>query len=102
LAFPKFSGDNPRIWIDKCCDYFRIYNIPECMWTTTALLHMDDNATKCLQVYKLNVGLGDWNIFVRLVEEKFGAYDYRKAMQDLLALRQEGTVEDYIREIEAI
>jgi hypothetical protein len=49
------------------------------MGTTTASLHMDDNATKWLQVYKLKVGLGDWNIFVRAVEEKFGAYDYRKA-----------------------
>jgi hypothetical protein len=102
LAFPKFNGDNPRIWIDKCCDYFCIYNIPDCMWATTASLHMDDNLAKWLQVYKLKVGLEDWNIFVRAVEKIFGAYDYRKVVQDLLALRREGTVEDYIKEFEAI
>jgi hypothetical protein len=87
LSFPKFSGDNPRICIDKCCDYFRIYNILDCKWTTAASLHMEDNAAKWLQVYKLKVGLGDWDTFVRAIEEKFGAYDYRKVVQDLLSLR---------------
>jgi hypothetical protein len=80
LGFPKFCGDHPRIWIDKCCDYFHIYNIPECMWTTVASLHMEDNAAKWLQVYKLKVGLGDWGMFVAAVEEKFGAYDYRRVV----------------------
>jgi hypothetical protein len=46
LSFPKFSGDNPRIWIDKCCDYFCICNISDCMWTSAASLHMEDNAAK--------------------------------------------------------
>jgi hypothetical protein len=69
-----------------------IYNIPDCMWTTAASLHMDDNAAKWWQVYKLKAGLGDWDTFVRAVEEKFGAYDYRKVVQDLLALRQEGVL----------
>jgi hypothetical protein len=27
MSFPKFSGEHPRIWIDKCADYFRIFNI---------------------------------------------------------------------------
>jgi hypothetical protein len=48
LLFPKFSGENPRIWVDKCCDYFRIFNIPECLWTTAVSLHMEDNAAKWL------------------------------------------------------
>jgi hypothetical protein len=27
LSFSKFSRDNPRIWLDKYVDYFRIFNI---------------------------------------------------------------------------
>jgi hypothetical protein len=46
LSFPKFNGENSKIWIDKCVDYFRIFNVPECMWTTAASLHMEENATK--------------------------------------------------------
>jgi hypothetical protein len=101
LSFPKFNGENPRIWVDKCHDYFRIFNIPECLWTTAASLHMDDNAAKWLQVYKMKLGLGAWDVFVTAVDEKFGAYDYRKAMQDLLNLKQEGSVDEYTKEFEA-
>jgi hypothetical protein len=84
LSFPKFNGDNPHIWIDKCHDYFQIFNIPECLWVTAASLHMEENAGKWLQVYKLCSGLGSWLDFVTTVEDKFGAYDYRQAIQDLL------------------
>jgi hypothetical protein len=87
LSFPKFYGDNPRIWIDKCSDYFIIFNIPDCMWTTTTSLHMEDNAVTLLQLYKIRVGLEDWPTFVAVVENKFGAYDYKNAMQDLLGLK---------------
>jgi hypothetical protein len=48
LSFPKFDGENPRIWIDKCFDYFKIFNIPECLWTTATSMHMEENAAKWL------------------------------------------------------
>jgi hypothetical protein len=80
-----------------CADYFHIFNIPECMWTTAASLHMEDNTAKWLQVYKLKNGLGGWTTFVAAVEEKFGVYDYHSALHDLLQLRQEGSVEDYAK-----
>jgi hypothetical protein len=97
LSFPEFSGDNPRIWIDKCLDYFKIFNIPESMWTTAASLNMEDNTAKWLQVYKLKFGLDSRTEFVVAVETKLGAFDYRRAIQDLLAIRQEGTVEEYTK-----
>jgi hypothetical protein len=28
MSFPKFHGKHPHIWLDKCVDYFRIFNIP--------------------------------------------------------------------------
>jgi hypothetical protein len=48
----------------------------------------------------MKVGLGDWPTFVAIVEAKFGAYDYRKVVQELLSLRQEGSVEEYTKETE--
>jgi hypothetical protein len=64
LSFPKFHGENPRIWLDKCADYLCIFNIPEPLWTTLASLHMEDNATKWLQVFKLKHDVGTWTEFV--------------------------------------
>jgi hypothetical protein len=48
---------------------------------------MEDVAGKWLLVYKLKHGLGPWHVFATAVEQKFGAYDYRQAVHDLLALR---------------
>ena len=29
MSFPRFSGQNPKIWKDKCMDYFTIFGLPE-------------------------------------------------------------------------
>jgi hypothetical protein len=46
--------------------------------------------------------MDDWGAFVEVVEEKFGAYYYRKAIQDLLSLRQENSVEEYNKEFQGV
>jgi hypothetical protein len=99
LSFLKFSGENLKIWINKCGDYFCIFNVPECMWTTATSLHMEENMAKWLQVYKMKRGLGDWATFVEAVENKFGAYDYRTTVQDLLGMKHVGMVEDYTKDL---
>lgn len=45
LSCPRFEGSNPRIWKDKCIDYFRICNVPDSMWPLVASLHMDGVAS---------------------------------------------------------
>jgi len=95
LAFPRFDGLNPRIWKSKCQDYFSLYDVPDAMKATFASLHIDDNAAKWLQVYKRQHGLADWQTFIDAVEEKFGASNYRDAMEELLNLTQTSTVEQY-------
>ena len=96
MSFPKFIGENPRIWKDKCLDYFHIFNIPASLWTPTACMNVDGPAAKWLQVYKLKNVLGTWEEFILAVEDHFGSYDYRDAISDLIALRHEGALEDYI------
>jgi hypothetical protein len=27
MSFPRFDGENPQIWKDKCSDYFRLFNV---------------------------------------------------------------------------
>ena len=96
MAFPRFTGENPRIWKDKCLDYFHIFNIPESMWVTSASMNMDANAAKWLQVYKLKHGLGTWSEFMAAVEDQFGSYTYRDSISNLIALEQEGSLDEYI------
>jgi len=96
MSFPKFTGVNPRIWKDKCLDYFHLFNVPEGFWATMASLNMDGQAAKWLQVYKLQVGLGSWHDLITAVETQFGSFDYRDAIGELIALEQTGSLEDYI------
>ena len=102
LSFPRFDGQHPKIWKDKCLDYFQVCNVPKHMWVTTASLHLDDNAAKWLQMYKLKHGLGSWVEFIHAVEEQFGSDDYRSALDELLVLKQRGTVEEYATEFESL
>jgi len=96
MSFPRFTGANPTIWKDKCLDYFRIFNIPEVYWVTAASMHMDDNASKWLQMHKLTHDLDSWTEFISAVVDHFGSYDYRDAIGELVSLTQDGTLEDYI------
>lgn len=72
------------------------------MWVTTASLHFDDNAAHWLQMYKLKYGLGSWPEFIHAVEEQFGSDDYRSALDELLVLKQRGTVEEYASAFESL
>lgn len=69
-----------------CQDYFSFLSVPESMWTTVASLHMEDNADKWMQMYKLKHGLGSWQQFMNAVQAKFGAYDYHHTIDSLLEL----------------
>lgn len=102
LSCPRFEGSNPRIWRDKCSDYFHICNVPESMWPLVASLHMDGVASSWLQVYKAKDGLGTWEQFMYAVERKFGANDYRVALGELMELKQTSSVEDYIVSFEEL
>jgi hypothetical protein len=65
------------------------------MWITAAHLHFEGNATKWYQAYKQNHTFKNWDHFCAVIEEEFGADDFRTAMNDLLDLRQTGSVDDY-------
>uniref|UniRef100_A0ACD5TPE7 Uncharacterized protein n=1 Tax=Avena sativa TaxID=4498 RepID=A0ACD5TPE7_AVESA len=95
MSFPRFDGDQPRIWKDKCLDYFRLFNVHPSLWFVSATLHMDGNAALWLKAYRLRHEVNSWPVLMSAVEEKFGADDHRKFMKQLLALKQRGTVEEY-------
>lgn len=51
---------------------------------SAASMNIDGNAAKWLHANKLtHAGLGSWEQFTAAIGEKFGTYDYRKAMTTL-------------------
>lgn len=102
MPFPQFIGEQPKIWKDKCLDYFRIFDVPDHMWVAMASMNFDKNAAKWLQVYKAQFGLGTWDSFSKAVEDQFGYCDYREALTQLLELKQTGTMEEFVTEFESL
>jgi hypothetical protein len=100
MSFPKFSGTNPCIWREKCKDCFTLMETPEHLWATAASLHMEGNAEKWLHMHKQKYGLGSWDQFMAAVQQKFGTYEYKHAVDEILELKQNGTchVRTHIRQ----
>lgn len=71
------------------------------MWITATHLHFQGNAAKWYQAYKQNHTFKNWHHFCAIIEEEFGADDFRTAMNELLDLKQVGTVEDYTTKFQA-
>jgi hypothetical protein len=102
MTFPVFMSKDPKIWCDKCEDYFRIFDIPKFLWVSMASMSIDGDAARWVRVEKNRGDLGNWPTFMGKVETKFGAYDYMHALQELLELQQQGSVEDYVAAFESL
>jgi hypothetical protein len=102
MSFPCFNGDQPRIWKDKCLDYFRLFNVNPSLWLISCTLHMDGNTALWLKAYRLRHEVSTWTTLMLADEEKFGADDHRRYMKQLLQLKQRDTVEDYQAQFEEL
>ena len=38
LHFPRFDGDNPKLWLTRCADYFEMYFVESSYWVRLALM----------------------------------------------------------------
>jgi hypothetical protein len=52
LDFPKFNGEHPRVWKDRCEKYFSMYNLLVHLWVPFATLNFESNASLWLQTYE--------------------------------------------------
>jgi hypothetical protein len=100
MSFPKFAGEDPVVWGDKCLEYFYMYQVPQSLWVSAASIHMEQNATHWWQVQKLRQGMRNWQEFVRAVESKFGADAYVKSLRKIRSLKQVDTLEKYVEEFD--
>jgi hypothetical protein len=60
MDFPDFYGEDPKVWLDNCRDYFDLYKIPEGMWITTARVHLKEKARRWYQAFKQKSTFRSW------------------------------------------
>ncbi|KAM0905424.1 hypothetical protein ACQ4PT_017397 [Festuca glaucescens] len=98
--FPRFSGENPSLWLDLCDTYFTMYQTPLHQRVRSAVLYMEGHAALWLQAYKRRTVLGTWEQFCDAVLTEFGEDEYDGQMSKLLQIKQTGSVTEYRKEFE--
>ena len=46
MNFPPFDGENPKLWLGRCLDYFDMYTVPHHSWVKVATMHMTAAAAR--------------------------------------------------------
>jgi hypothetical protein len=96
-VFPKFDGSNPKVWHEKCEEYFNMHHIPMHLWSQFATIHFKGSAELWLQTYEAQHSDAEisWAELCVAVESKFGRDLYHNAMNDLLQIKQTSEVQEY-------
>jgi hypothetical protein len=95
IDFPRFDGEHPRVWKDKCEKYFRMCVVPPDLWAPLATLHFHSHAAYWLQTFEAQHTNYTWVELCAAVEAKFGREMYHNYMRDLLAIKQTSDVTKY-------
>jgi hypothetical protein len=72
IDFPRFEGEHPQMWKEKCEKYFAMYSVPPHVWVSFATINFKGNAELWSQTYEAQHTIGSWAELVVAVEQKFG------------------------------
>lgn len=100
--FPKFDGDNPKLWKTNREKYFSMYHVPFDTWSSFATLHFTGNAALWLQTYEELHCVESWAELCVAVHSKFGKDKYQEHLEELENLTQSGGVDDYYSKFEEL
>jgi len=82
--FPRFDGNLPSLWIDRCLSYFELYRTSQHVWVTTASLYLDGRAALWWQAARQTRRAATWELFTRALREEFGPDEFEVQMHQLL------------------
>jgi len=102
LEFPKFDGENPRLWKDCCEMYFEVSHVSESLKTRFAALNFSGPAAAWLQTLELRGRVTSWETLCSAVCERFDKNQYSTYMRQLDLLRQTGSVSEYYAAFEQL
>lgn len=100
IDFPKFYGEHPQVWREKCEKYFSMFHFPVHVWVPFATINFKGNAELWLQTYEAKHSIDSWPELCVAVEQKFGRDLQHNYMKDLLTIRQTSDVLEYAARFE--
>jgi hypothetical protein len=96
LNFPEFTGDNPRLWISRCENYFDMYEVESYRWIQIASMYLTDAAARWFQSVHHRLKSASWHEFATLLLERFGREQKELLIRQLFHIKQSGTVAEYV------
>lgn len=96
LHFHRFDGDNPKLWISRCEDYFEMYLVDSSFWVRLALNQLDGPAARWSQSVSKRLKQSSWSEFCSLLLERFGRDQQESLIRQLYHIKQTSTVADYV------
>ncbi|XP_038722070.1 uncharacterized protein LOC120014224 [Tripterygium wilfordii] len=102
LDFPKFSGTDPAVWLQRANQFFAYYQTPQGQKVLIASYYMEGRAAVWTQEFQNSGIIPSWTDFVSALQTRFGPGLFEDPMEELMRLRQVGTVDDYILKFEEL
>ena len=102
VDFPKFDGDNPKLWQTRCEDYFAIYDTDPDLWIAIAAMQFEGAAARWLSSVQHKFVRATWAEFAAAVVHRFGRNQHQSLVRKLYRLKQVGTVQSYITQFSEI
>ncbi|WVZ91209.1 hypothetical protein U9M48_037412 [Paspalum notatum var. saurae] len=96
LLFPQFDGENPKLWISRCENYFDLYAVESEMWIRVAIMHCSGPAARWIQSVESRLRRCSWNEFCVLLLTRFGKDEHELLLRQLIHVSHMGSVADYI------
>jgi hypothetical protein len=84
----------------KCEVYFIVFSVPESLRTRYAMLNFIDRATLWLETVEVSSRIEDWHTLCCLVFKRWDKDQHHIFMRQILALKQTGSVVEYIEKFE--
>lgn len=102
VDFPKFSGDNPRLWKDCAEIYFEVYAISDALKTRFAALNFEGAASTWLESVELCGRITSWPALCAAVFDQFDRDQYPIYLKQFDSLQQSGTVTKYFDQFQRL
>lgn len=96
IDFPWFDGENPKLWLKRCEDYFDFCCIEPSMWVRLSSMHFSEPASRWLQSVEKKLKSSTWYEFCSMVLDRFGRDQHELLVRQLFHIKQTTTVLEYI------
>jgi hypothetical protein len=69
IPFPKFDGENPKLWQSRCETYFDMCGVGKSNWVRISSMYFDGLGARWLQSIEHRAKIVSWEVFCNLVHD---------------------------------